>query len=315
MPTPNVSDWQTVQHPAVNDWQNVAAPSANPLNDPGFIEAVTSPEFAKLPWETRRTKLAANVPEFASSTPADQNNIMGMIQKRSNMLNSPQAKYQKIVDLTADMVKSGEMSPAEEREALAALAAKGYGPGLPAPPTPPALQSDAQQQAAYAQSVQRAAAANPFALSALNPPLDSIVRPGLDRLANAPLVASRPGLDSKLQAASDVIRGVGQVASPFALPLAVAANPVGTAVGLGAGLLGSTAGRATGRAMNLSPGAQALLEDAGGIGGGAVGGRYAESMVKGLLSGAGTAAKAVLGATTGRALRESRRRRRAHQNF
>src|SRR5450755_4563150 len=113
----NNVDWQTVEHPAINDWQNVAAPSANPLNDPGFIEAVTSPEFAALPWEQRRAKLAENVPEFASSTPADQNNIMGMIQKKSNMLNSPQAKYQKIVDLTGEMVKSGEMSPAEEREA------------------------------------------------------------------------------------------------------------------------------------------------------------------------------------------------------
>lgn len=241
----------------------------NPLNDPDFISAVTSPEFAALPWEKRRAKLAENVPEFAASSAPDQNNILGMIQKKSNMLNSPQAKYQKIVDLTADMVRSGEMSAAEEREALAALAAKGYGPGLPAPPAPPALQSDAQQQAAYAQSVQRAAAANPFALSALNPPLNSIVRPGLDRLANAPLVASRPGLDNKLQAASDVVRGAGQVAAPLALPLAALAGPVALGIGLLGGYAGSQLLGAGARALGAGPGMQNLAEDVGGFAGGA----------------------------------------------
>ncbi len=271
MPTPNnVSDWQTVEHPAINDWQTV--PATSPHADLGFIPATT-----------------ANTPH------AD----LGFVP--ATTANTPQGKYQQIVDLTGRMVKAGEMTRDEELQVHKSLAAKGYGgPGVPAPPTPPALQTDQQRAAQQSQSAARLAPYAPNSLAAVNPPFYANGTAGMDKLMNAPAVASRPGFDSKLQAASDVIRGMGQVAAPLALPFAVAANPVGTAVGVGAGLLGSAAAGYAGHAAKLSPGAQALLEDVGGIGGGAVGGRYAEPAVKGLLSGVGKGAKAVLGATTSR---------------
>lgn len=57
---------------------------ASPLQDPGFIDAVTSPQFLALPWEERRSRIAAQVPEFANSSQEDQNQILGMIQKKGN---------------------------------------------------------------------------------------------------------------------------------------------------------------------------------------------------------------------------------------
>lgn len=62
---------------------------ASALDDPGFIEAVTSPQFLALPWEERRARIAEHVPEFKSSTAADQNTILGMIQKKGNVQPTP----------------------------------------------------------------------------------------------------------------------------------------------------------------------------------------------------------------------------------
>lgn len=59
------------------------------LEDPGFVEAVTSPEFLALPWEERRSRIAAHVPEFKSSNNIDQNTILGLIQKKGNIQTTP----------------------------------------------------------------------------------------------------------------------------------------------------------------------------------------------------------------------------------
>jgi hypothetical protein len=119
------------------------------------------------------------------------------------------------------------------------------------------------------------------------------------RMMDGAAQMSQPGVDNKLGGTSKVIRAAGDAATPYLAPLALA-NPIGAAVGVGGGLLGQYGATRAGHAMNLSPGAQSLLEDFGGIAGGAVGGRAAEPAMKGLLSGVGTAAKGLLGATTGR---------------
>ncbi len=280
MPTPN--DWQTVEHPAITDWQNVAHQQrASSPNNSGKVVEVPG---------------VGNV-EFPGSMTDDQ--IVAAIKRQQA---PAQTQYQQITDLMDTMVRNGEMTRAEQLQAHAGLAAKGYGPGVPAPPLPDGLAATPTAQQPSARPGIRTSNPRLRALEDAHPtqlPVVDLSNNPFTRIMDGAAQIAQPGVDNKLGGASAVIRGAGDIATPYLAPLALA-NPVGAAVGIGGGLLGQYAATQAGHAMNLSPGAQSLLEDFGGVAGGAVGGRIAEPAVKGLLSGVGTGAKALLGATSGR---------------
>lgn len=172
-----------------------------------------------MPWEERRAKLATHVPEFASSTKADQNNILGLIYKKAAMLKTPAGKYQQITDLTSHMVNTGELSAAEQFQVHKALAQKGYGPGVPiaTPPEglggPPAPDTRPSVKTSNPQ-LQRLAAAMP-------PPApvgDLSTNQPFTKILDGAASMAQPGADNKMGGASQVIRGAGSVVG-HTLPL------------------------------------------------------------------------------------------------
>lgn len=108
-----------------------------------------------------------------------------------------------------------------------------------------------------------------------------LIRSGLRQAVHGVETGSELGLDPKLKAASEVIRGLGKAATPAAIPLAVA-NPVTTATALAGGYLGGKAGKYAAQNLEAGPGGQALGEDLGNLAGGAAGGLLGEPVVAGM---------------------------------
>ena len=94
-----------------------------------------------------------------------------------------------------------------------------------------------------------------------------LIRSGLTRAVHGVESGAEPGIDPKLGAASEIIRGVGTAALPAAIPIAMA-NPAGAVGAIAGGAIGSGLSGWAGRKIGLAPGAQALTEDAGNIAGG-----------------------------------------------
>lgn len=82
-------------------------------------------------------------------------------------------------------------------------------------------------------------------------------------LGRAAEIASRPGVDPKLEAASQVLEGAGKAVAPLALP-EMAMAPAGAALGAGVGYLGSKLAGAGVKALGGGEGAQHLAGDLGG---------------------------------------------------
>lgn len=82
-------------------------------------------------------------------------------------------------------------------------------------------------------------------------------------VARAAQIASRPGVDSKMEAASQLLEGAGKAVAPLAIP-EMAVAPAGAAVGAGVGYLGSKLAGAGVKALGGGEGAQHLAGDLGG---------------------------------------------------
>lgn len=82
-------------------------------------------------------------------------------------------------------------------------------------------------------------------------------------VARAAQIASRPGADSKMEAASQVLEGAGKAVAPLAIP-EMAMAPAGAAVGAGVGYLGSKLAGAGVKALGGGEGAQHIAGDLGG---------------------------------------------------
>lgn len=106
-------------------------------------------------------------------------------------------------------------------------------------------------------------------------PTQGLIGQGVRQMGRGVAGLSRPGLDPKLEAASEIVGGAGKVGVPFAIGAAMpalAANPVGTVAGLvGGGALATglgKGGKAAAHALGAGPGLEALTEQAGeGVGG------------------------------------------------
>ncbi len=145
-------------------------------------------------------------------------------------------------------------------EANAALSGTGLSVSPPkGPPVPPGLAPEQD-------------------ISPWRDPTQGLIGQGVRQMGRGIAGLTREGLDPKLEAASDIMRGAGKVAAPAAIgatfPM-VAANPLGAAIGLGAGAAGAAAlgrgGSAATKALGGGPGLQALTGDTGELVGGLLG--------------------------------------------
>lgn len=121
---------------------------------------------------------------------------------------------------------------------------------------------------------------------------------GSNSYVDAALKASRPGLDSKAGAASDVLRAAGSAVAPIAIGGGAIMAPLATAVGLGTGMAGQAGVEAVLKAAGAGEGTSSLGGDiAGGILGGSAA-KYAGE-IPGLASSAADAVKSKLPASLG----------------
>lgn len=100
------------------------------------------------------------------------------------------------------------------------------------------------------------------------------IRSGMRRAGEGVSALSRPTMDEKMGAASEIIRGLGESAIPAAigaLPYAVMTAPVATGLSVGGGIAGGAGGEGVGHFFGAGPGTSAFLSDVGSILGGSTG--------------------------------------------
>ncbi len=119
---------------------------------------------------------------------------------------------------------------------------------------------------------------------------NGLIRTGVRQVGRGIAAMSRPGLDAKLGAGSDIVRGAMTAATPAAIPF-MAANPLVSAARLGLGTGAQYLGEKGSQAAGLGPGASALIGDTAGIG---AGGASFLGKPSAIIKGAGQGAKAAL---------------------
>lgn len=119
---------------------------------------------------------------------------------------------------------------------------------------------------------------------------NGLIRTGVRQVGRGIAAMTRPGLDAKLGAGSEIIRGGIRAATPAAIPF-MAASPLVTAARLGLGAGAQYLGEKGSEAVGLGPGASHLIGDAAGL---STGGSSFMDKPSAVLSGAASGAKAAL---------------------
>lgn len=140
------------------------------------------------------------------------------------------------------------------------------GPPLPAPPIPRGLQTTEER-------LNNAGALN------IHDPGAGLIGQGYRRAAAGVAALTRPTVDEKAHAASEIIRGAGTMAIPAVAPVTLADLPAAVGAGL-AGYGGSKLARGLASYLEAGPGVQDLAEDVGGGLGIAKGGKGVRAGLK-----------------------------------
>lgn len=109
---------------------------------------------------------------------------------------------------------------------------------------------------------------------------NGMIRTGVRRAGEGIAAMSRPGLDAKLGAGSEILRGVATAATPAAIPF-MAANPLMSAARLALGTGAQYVGEEGSKAIGLPPGASQLIGDTAGIAGAGFPGKNTEAALGG----------------------------------
>lgn len=109
-------------------------------------------------------------------------------------------------------------------------------------------------------------------------PTQGLIGQGVRQIGRGVAGLTREGVDPKMEAASDIVGGLGKVATPVAIGAALpalAAAPATTAAGIvGGGVLGAglgAGGEAAAEALGAGPGGKALARQTGEVAGGVLG--------------------------------------------